>query len=136
MIWVADTSAIVRLFVPDGPLHPEIEAAMNRAMHGSDVVLAPDLMLAESANVLLRKQRRGELSSEEAKTIIKAIASLPVRIEPHAPLLVAAASMADAHNLTVYDALYLALSERHGARLMTHDDRLDHVAKTLGLNSP
>jgi len=71
MIWVVDTSAIVRLFVPDGPLHPEIEAALNRAMHGADVVLAPDLMLAESANVLLRKQRRGELSSEEARAIIE-----------------------------------------------------------------
>lgn len=90
MIWVVDTSAVVRLFVPDGPLHPGIEAAMNRAMHGSDVVLAPDLMPAESANALLRKRRRGELSSGEARKIIGAIASLPVRIEPHAPLLVAA----------------------------------------------
>ncbi|MCL6556979.1 MAG: type II toxin-antitoxin system VapC family toxin [Burkholderiales bacterium] len=136
MIWVADTSAIVRLFVPDGPLHPEIEAALNRAMHGSDVVLAPDLMLAESANVLLRKQRRSELSSEEARAIIEAIASLPVRIEPHAPLLVSAHALADTHNLTVYDALYLALAERHGARLMTCDDRLDRVAKTMGLGNP
>ncbi|TXF13806.1 type II toxin-antitoxin system VapC family toxin [Pelomicrobium methylotrophicum] len=136
MIWVVDTSAIVRLFVPDGSLHPEIEAAMNRAMHGADVVLAPDLMLAESANVLLRKRRRGELSSDEARTIIEAIASLPVRIEPHAPLLVAAFSLADTHNLTVYDALYLALAERHGARLMTCDDRLERVAKTMGLGNP
>ncbi|MBU9211625.1 type II toxin-antitoxin system VapC family toxin [Burkholderia multivorans] len=136
MIWVVDTSAIVRLFIPDGPFHPEIEAAMNRAMHGSDVVLAPDLMLAESANVLLRKQRRGELSSGEVVEIIEAIASLPVRIEPHAPLLVAAFSLADTHDLTVYDALYLALAERHGARLMTCDDQLDRVAKTMGLGSP
>jgi len=136
MIWVADTSAIVRLFVPDGPLHPEIEAALNRAMHGSDVVLAPDLMLAESANVLLRKQRRGELSSEEARAIIEAIVSLPVRIEPHAPLLVSAYALADTHNLTVYDALYLALAERHGARLMTCDNRLDRVVKTIRLDNP
>jgi predicted nucleic acid-binding protein len=136
MIWVVDTSAIVRLFVPDGSLHPEIEAAMNRAMHGADVVLSPDLMLAESANVLLRKKRRGELSSDEARTIIEAIVQLPVRIEPHAPLLVPAFSLADTHNLTVYDALYLALAERHGARLMTCDDRLERVAKTMGLGNP
>ena len=134
MIWVVDTSAIVRLFIPDGPLHPEIEAAMNRAMHGSDAVLAPDLMLAESANILLRRQRRGELSSEEAKAILEAIAGLPVRIEPHAPLLASAYDLAGAHGLTVYDALYLALAQRHGARLMTCDDRLGHVAKTMGLD--
>jgi predicted nucleic acid-binding protein len=136
MIWVVDTSAIVRLFIPDGPLHPEIEAAMNRAMHGADVVLSPELMLAESANVLLRKRRRGELSSDEAEKIIEAIVQLPVRIEPHAPLLVAAFSLADTHNLTVYDALYLALAERHGARLMTCDNRLERVAKTMGLGNP
>jgi predicted nucleic acid-binding protein len=136
MIWVADTSAVVRLFVPDGPFHPEIEAAMNRAMHGADVVLAPDLMLIESANVLLRKRRRGELSSEEAREIIEAIASLPVRIEPHAPLLDVALSLAEAYDLTAYDALYLALAERHGARLMTCDGRLNRVAKTMGLGNP
>lgn len=133
MIWVADTSAVVRLFIPDGPLHPKIEAAMNRAMHGSDVVLAPDLMLVESANVLLRKTRRGELSSGEALEIIGAIACLPVRIEPHASHLVAAFSLAETHALTVYDALYLALAQRHGARLITCDDQLDRVAKTMGL---
>ena len=136
MIWVVDTSAVVRLFVPDGPLHPEIEAAMNRAMHGSDVVLAPELMLIESANVLMRKQKRSELLSEEARAIIESIVSLPVRIEPHAPLLVSACALAQANNLTVYDALYLALAERHGARLMTCDDRLDRVAKTMGLDNP
>lgn len=98
-----------------------------------DVVLAPDLMLAESANVLLRKQRRGKLSSVEAMAIIEAIVSLPVRIEPHASLLVAAVSMTDRHNLTVYEARYLALAERHGARLMSCDDLMDGVSKALGL---
>ena len=61
MMWVIDTSALIRLFVPDGPLHPEAETAFNRAASGTDLVLAPQLLLAEAANVLLRKQRRGEL---------------------------------------------------------------------------
>lgn len=135
MIWVVGTSAVVRLFVPDGPLHPDIEPAMNRAMHGSDVVLAPDSMLAEASNVLLRKKRRGELSSEEVQEIVETIVSLPVRIEPHASLLVAAFSLADAYDLTVYDALYLALAERHGARIITCDERLERAAKTLGLGN-
>jgi len=136
MIWVVDTSAVVRLFIPDGPLHPEIEAAMNRAMHGTDLVLAPDLMLVESANVLLRKKRRGEITSDEAEAIIEVITSLPVRIESHTSLLAAAFSLADEHHLTVYDALYLALTKRYGGRLLTCDEQLARVARALGLAAP
>jgi len=42
MIWVIDTSALIRLFVPDGPLHSEVEAAFNRVAGGSDLILAPE----------------------------------------------------------------------------------------------
>ena len=62
MIWVIDTSALIRLFVPDGPIHPELETAFNRAATSADVMLAPQLLLVEAGNVRLRKQRRGEFS--------------------------------------------------------------------------
>lgn len=32
MMWVIDTSALIRLFVPDGPIHPEVETALNQAV--------------------------------------------------------------------------------------------------------
>jgi len=41
--------------------------------------------------------------------------------------------LAEAHGLTAYDALYLALAERHGARLITNDEVLDKVARNIGL---
>ncbi len=133
MIWVIDTSALIRLFVPDGPIHPELETAFNRAASGADVVLAPQLLLAEAGNVLLRKQRRGELSAQELNELLQAIASLPIRLCEHGPLLLPACTLAQAHNLTVYDALYLAAAEHHGARLITSDDTLDKVARAIGL---
>lgn len=133
MMWVIDTSALIRLFVPDGPLHPDVETAFNRATSGADLVLAPQLLLVEVANVLLRKRRRGELSSQELSELLLAIESLPLRLCEHQSLLVPACVLAEAHGLTAYDALYLALAERHGARLMTNDDDLDKVARSLGL---
>ncbi len=133
MMWVIDTSALIRLFVPDGPLHPEIETAFNRAANGADMVLAPQLLLVEAANVLLRKQRRGELSAPELREILQAMASLPIRHCDHTPLLVSACALAEAHALTAYDAVYLALAEQHGARLITNDEALDKVARTLGV---
>lgn len=133
MIWVIDTSALIRLFVPDGPIHPDIEGAFNRAASGADVVLAPQLLLAETGNVLLRKFRRGELSSQELTELLQAIASLPIRHCDHEPLLMPACALAQSHNLTLYDALYLAVAEQHGARLLTNDNALGNVARAIGV---
>jgi len=133
MIWVVDTSALIRLFVPDGALHPEIEMAFTRAASGADAVLAPHLLLAEVANVLLRKRRRGELSERELHELLQAIGLLPIRLCEHEPLLLSACMLAEAHGLSAYDALYLALAEHHGARLITSDTALDKVASTIGL---
>ena len=133
MMWVIDTSAIIRLYVPDGPLHPELETALNRASSGAELVLAPQLLLAEAANVLLRKRRRGELSAQELGELLPALVTLPIRLCEHAPLIFPACALAEAHGLSVYDAIYLALAEQHGARLITSDDALDKVARSLGL---
>ncbi len=133
MMWVIDTSALIRLFVPDGPLHPEAESAFNRAASGADLVLAPHLLLAEAANVFLRKQRRGELSAQELRELLQAVESLPIRLCEHGTLLLPACALAEAHGLSAYDSLYLALAERHGARLITSDEALDKVARTIGL---
>lgn len=133
MMWVIDTSALIRLFVPDGPLHQEVETAFNRAASGADLVLAPQLLLAEVANVLLRKRRRGELSAQELGELLQAVESLPIRLCEHESLVLPACALAEAHGLTAYDALYLALAERHGAHLITSDVALDKVAHSLGL---
>ena len=133
MMWVIDTSALIRLYVPDGPLHPEIETAFNRASSGTELVLAPQLLLAEAVNVLLRKRRRGELTAQEMGELLPALVTLPIRLCEHAPLIFPACALAEAHALSVYDALYLALAEQHGARLITSDEALDKVARNLGL---
>jgi predicted nucleic acid-binding protein len=133
MMWVIDTSALIRLFIPDGPLPGEAETALNRASKGLDWVLAPQLLLAEAGNVLLRKSRRGEFSEQEAREMLQAIQTLPIRFCEHGPLLLPSWVLAEAHGLSVYDAFYLALAEQQGARLITSDPALDEVARNLGL---
>ncbi len=135
MIWVIDTSALIRLFVPDGPLPPDAETAINRASSGADIVMAPQLLLVEAGNVLLRKQRRGELSGEEVRELLGAIQSLPIRYCEHESLIIPAVVLAEALGLSVYDALYLALAERHGARLVTCDELLENAARRIGVIS-
>jgi len=133
MMWVIDTSALIRLFVPDGPIHSEVETALNQATSGAAVVFAPQLILVEAANVLLRKRRRGELTAQELGELLLAVKSLPIRLCEHEALLLPACALAETYNLSAYDALYLALAEQYGARLITNDDVLDKVARLVGL---
>ena len=52
-----------------------------------ELVLAPQLLLAEAANVLLRKLRRSELSAQEMGELLPALVPLPIRLCEHAPLI-------------------------------------------------
>lgn len=133
MSWVIDTSALVRLFIPDGPISKEAEAAFNQAGAGGEPVLAPQLILVEVANVLLRKLRRDELSSAEHDELLNTILALPIRLIEHPPLIFAASRLAREFKLSAYDAIYLALAEEHGATLLTCDEYLATAARSLGL---
>ena len=132
-MWVLDTSALIRLFVPDGPVPEEAEVALSRAQSGADLLLAPQLILVEAANVLLRKLRRNELSGLEFDELLATVCSLPIRLLDHETLVAAAADIARQHDLTAYDAIFLAAADRHPARLITCDADLARVARSMGL---
>ncbi len=121
---VVDTSALIRLFVPDGPLPEGLEAAVDAAWRGDALLMAPDLLLAEIGQVLRKKERAGYLRKEESDEILAAVLALPIEVLPHRPLLADALDLARETNLTVYDALFLALAKGRGAALISADEQL------------
>lgn len=121
---VVDTSALVRLYVPDGPLPAGLEETVEAAWRGDAVLLAPELLLAEVGQVLRKKERTGFLSSEECDAILDAVLALPLETVCHRPLLEDALALARETELTVYDALFLALARGRGADLISADARL------------
>jgi predicted nucleic acid-binding protein len=133
MIGVVDTSALIRLFVPDGPLPNDFEGFLRGVERGINIAIAPELLLAEAANVINKKQLTGELSKNESDQLLSDILSVPIRLYPHRPILQRAFDLARAHNLTVYDTLYLALAEEHGAVIFTGDRKLLTIAERLKL---
>ena len=133
MIGVVDTSALIRLFVPDGPLPNDFEGFLRGVERGINIAIAPELLLAEAANVINKKQLTGELSKSESDQLLSDILSVPIRLYPHRPILPRAFDLARAHNLTVYDTLYLALAEEHGAVIFTGDRKLLTIAERLKL---
>jgi predicted nucleic acid-binding protein len=133
MIGVIDASALIRLFIPDGPLPRGMEVFFQEIDQGKHIALAPELLVAETANVLLKKQKQGELTDHEVKAILDDILAMPIRLMPHSPLAPAALDIALRHHLTVYDALYIAVAMEQGAVVFTADESVKKTAAALHL---
>lgn len=67
-----------------------------------------------------------------ARSDLAQLLDLPISITPTADLAAEALDLALAHDITVYDATYLALAIRETATLVTADEKLAHRLAGLG----
>ncbi|MGL5928977.1 MAG: type II toxin-antitoxin system VapC family toxin [Dermatophilaceae bacterium] len=110
---VVDASILASALVVDG------RAARRIAQ---DELHAPHLVDAEVAHAFRGRHLGGHLTQDVAAAAISALGQLHVIRHPHLPLL--ARAWALRHNLTIYDALYVALAEGLDAVLVTADARI------------
>lgn len=90
-------------------------------------LVAPDLLIAECANILWKKVARFELTPEEALLAARLLQRSDIELYPMRSLLEPAAQLAIDLDHPAYDCLYLALAIANGWRFVTADMRL--VAK-------
>jgi predicted nucleic acid-binding protein len=83
---------------------------------------APHLIDLEFGQVLRRLVREGSLSALRADQAIEDLLDLRLNRYPHIVLLPRIWELR--HNLTAYDATYVALAEKLGAILLSRDGRL------------
>ncbi len=133
MTSVIDTSALLRLYIPDGPVPDGLEKAMREAERENEAICAPELLFAEAGQVLHKKRNQHIISTQEMTDLWHEIASLPIRLFSNKPLIPRAMDIASQHHLTVYDALFLALCETHTARFFTADKKLMEAARQMSL---
>ena len=86
-------------------------------------LLAPELLVAECANILWKKARRNELSREEALLAARLLQTAAIELVPTRSLLAAATRIAIELDHPAYDCLYLALAIENGCRFVTADER-------------
>jgi predicted nucleic acid-binding protein len=98
---------------------------------GSALLFAPAHIDADTLSAVMRKVRRGELGIPAGRAALLAARRQPIERVPIAPLLDRAWSLR--HNLSAYDALYVALARTIGCPLVTADRRL---AAAPGLGVP
>ncbi len=112
---VADASATVAYLV-NQPVGRGVRA---RQRFASEALHAPHLLDLEVANSLRRLVFRGAITPGEASQALEDLLDLPIVRYPHHPLVARAWELR--HNLTAYDAAYVALAEALGAALVTLD---------------
>ncbi len=83
---------------------------------------APHLLDLEVGQVLRRLVREGTVSTGRADQAIEDLLDLRITRYPHFVLLPRIWQLRN--NLSAYDAAYVALAEKLGARLVTRDSRL------------
>jgi predicted nucleic acid-binding protein len=114
---VSDSSAIVALLLDSGPDGQWVESALR----GAELV-APALYAFECSNILRRHELAGSVSSDQAAQAHADLLELPIEEWPYE--LVAPRVWELRHNLSGYDASYVAVAELTGATLVTLDRRI------------
>lgn len=115
---VVDVSVVVKWFLPEDMAEAALRvAASDRAF------LAPELLGAEFANTLWKKQLRREVEGSFAAGILDNFRRVAIETFGLMPLLPTAFAIASAAGHSVYDCLYLALAEREDCPLVTADRR-------------
>ena len=108
----------------------EADSALTRVQHSGAVV--PYFWHIEVRNVLLLSERRNRIAVAEARLSLDDLAALPIETDLALDLN-AAYNLAQVHQLTFYDAVYLELALRRNATLATLDRALMRAASTAGL---
>ncbi|MBM4028456.1 MAG: PIN domain-containing protein [Planctomycetes bacterium] len=111
-------SVAAKWFLPE----PDAAAAL-RLLDGRHRLAAPDLIRAETGNLVWKLQVRGVLDAQEATDLIEHFLSLPLEIYDSTYLVAPALQIAIATRRTVYDSLYLALAVELGGTVVTADAR-------------
>ena len=99
--------------------------ALHDMTRGSEVI-APAHAPAEAMSAIGRLHRARALSEEEATKALATLATFPIELVPVAELIVDAWQLR--HNLSLTDALYVALARQRDASLLTVDERLAAAA--------
>ena len=122
IVIVVDASVLATSLGDDGP-----DGDQARARLRGERLTAPELVDLEVVSVWRRQVRAGALDIRRAALALADLGALPLRREPHRPLLSRCWELRD--KLTIYDAAYVALAEALEVLLLIADGRL---AKSTG----
>jgi predicted nucleic acid-binding protein len=114
--FVIDASIAVKWVVEENGTAEALVLRQNTKL------IAPELLVAECANILWKKVQRHELLKEEALLAARLLQGADIELLPTRSLLEAATKMSIEINHPAYDCLYLALAVDNECRCVTADE--------------
>lgn len=119
---VIDASALLEVLLRTAAA----EATERRLFAPGQTLHAPHLLDVEVAQVIRRYAAIGDIDGDRGRAALTDLADFPIQRYPHVVLLPRMWVLR--HNLTAYDASYVALAEALDAVLLTRDKRLAAAA--------
>lgn len=119
---VVDASFLVAALSDDGEVGRRAEEVLASS---AGELAAPEMLLAEAANILRRAENAGRLEPAVTAAAYADLLALDLVLFPFAPFADRVWELRG--NLTAYDAWYVAVAETTGARLATLDLRLSRA---------
>jgi len=117
---VLDVSAVAKWFVEEDESR-EMRWIRDLYLKGAVTIYVPSLLFTELANALRRVEG---LDSTDVINAVKALRNLRLKVVSDLEVLDKAIEVAFSHGITVYDAVYVALAEATGSKLVTYDKEL------------
>jgi predicted nucleic acid-binding protein len=139
--YVVDASVVIKLFVSEQSSEHADELFAGLAA-GTRVLLVPDLLYLECANILWKNVRRAGLAPADAEEAVRRLRALALHVTPGMELCEGALALALERDISAYDACYVELARRRGVPMITADEKLQrktgaaHDVQVLGAPSP
>ena len=111
---------------------PEDGSILALALRREHRFTAPDLLIAECANVLWKQVRREFLAHDQAVRAAETLSRADIDLKPMQPLMEAATRIAISLNHPAYDCFYLALAAAEACPFVTADERLVRKVEAAG----
>lgn len=127
---VVDASTAISWFCSDEK-DAFSEKSLQTVVDGRAIV--PPIFPSEVANGLTVAHRRKRVSESDIRDALDDLGDLPLELAAPRFDLSEELALARAHNLTMYDAMYLALAKREGVKLYTRDHALYQAAIKEGV---
>lgn len=118
-----DSCILARWVIAEDDSPQALEIFRDTAQAGGKIVVL-DLALIEVTNVIWKRFHRGLASAAETESMFSDLRALPCSVEPAASYLERSLEVARAYRRSVYDALFVALSEGPGLDGITSDEPL------------
>jgi predicted nucleic acid-binding protein len=130
---VVDASVAVKLYLAE-PLATEAVTLFGLLSDPANVFYVPDLFYVECANIFWKYVRRQLAAQTQASYYLTSLKALPLQRTSPFDLAEDTLTLALAHDITAYDACYVALAQRLGMPFLTADQKL--VQKLSSINLP